>query len=49
MGPRDTMVAEGSATPDEVTQWGAAFDRPDAAPVRPTVFAPLFIGLGRKP
>jgi ubiquinone/menaquinone biosynthesis C-methylase UbiE len=45
---RDTMIAEGAATPEEVAQWGAAFERLDAAAVRPTIFAPLFTGLGRK-
>jgi len=46
---RDTMIAEGAATPEEIERWGAAFDRLDAAPVRPTVFAPLFTAVGRKP
>jgi len=45
---RDTMIAEGAATPDEVAQWGAAFDRLDTATERPTVFAPSFVGIGRK-
>ncbi|RZI80034.1 MAG: methyltransferase domain-containing protein, partial [Microbacterium sp.] len=45
---RDTMVAEGAATPADVERWGAAFDRIDASPVRPTAFAPVFIAIGRK-
>jgi SAM-dependent methyltransferase len=46
---RDAMVAEGAATPAEVERWGAAFDRLDTNEVRPTAFAPLFVGIGRKP
>lgn len=46
---RGAMLAEGAATDEEVARWGTAFDRLDAAAVRPTVFAPLFVGIGRKP
>ena len=46
---RDAMLAQGSATAEEIARWGAAFDRLDTAEVRPTVFAPLFVGIGRKP
>lgn len=46
---RDAMVAQGAATEQDVERWGAAFDRLDAATVRPTIFAPLFVGIGRKP
>lgn len=46
---RDTMLAEGAATPADVDRWGAAFERLDAAVVRPTIFAPQFIGVGRRP
>ena len=45
---RDAMVDEGAATSTDLERWGAAFDRLDAAAVRPTAFAPLFIAIGRK-
>jgi hypothetical protein len=45
---REAMLAQGAATAADIERWGAAFDRMDAAPVRPTVFAPQFIGIGRK-
>jgi ubiquinone/menaquinone biosynthesis C-methylase UbiE len=45
---RDAMVAEGAATAADLERWGAAFDRLDHNPVRPTAFAPLFIAIGRK-
>jgi ubiquinone/menaquinone biosynthesis C-methylase UbiE len=46
---RDAMVAQGSATLEDVARWGSAFDRLDAAEVRPTIFAPNFTAVGRKP
>jgi ubiquinone/menaquinone biosynthesis C-methylase UbiE len=46
---RDAMLAQGAATEQEIARWGAAFDRLDAATVRPTIFAPLFVGIGRRP
>lgn len=46
---RDAMLAQGAATEQDVARWGAAFDRIDAAEARPTLFAPLFTGVGRKP
>ncbi len=46
---RDAMLAQGSATTADVERWGAAFDRLDASAVRPTIFAPNFVGIGRKP
>jgi len=45
---REAMLAQGAATQADVDRWGAAFDRMDTAEARPTVFAPLFIGIGRK-
>lgn len=45
---RDAMLADGVATQDDVDRWGAAFDRVDTADVRPTLFAPSFIAVGRK-
>jgi len=46
---RDTMIAQGTVRQQDVDRWGAALERMDAAPVRPTIFAPMFIGVGRKP
>ena len=46
---REAMLAEGAATSADIERWGAAFDRLDGAAERPTVFAPQFIGIGRKP
>jgi precorrin-6B methylase 2 len=46
---RDAMVAEGVITDADVDRWGAAFDRLDTAVDRPTMFFPMFIGVGRKP
>ncbi|MGY1671684.1 class I SAM-dependent methyltransferase [Geodermatophilus sp. SYSU D00710] len=45
---RGALLAEGLAGPDDVRRWEAAFERMDAAPVRPTVFAPYFVGIGRR-
>jgi len=45
---RDAMIAEGAATQADVERWGAAFDRLDGNQVRPTAFATLFVGIGRK-
>ena len=39
----------GVATAEDVARWAAAFDRLDAAPTRPTVFAPMFAAVGRRP
>ncbi len=46
---RESMLADGIVTPEDITRWDAAFERMDNAEVRPTVFAPSFIGIGRKP
>jgi FkbM family methyltransferase len=46
---RQSMVADEIATPQDITRWEAGFERMDNAEVRPTVFAPNFIGIGRKP
>lgn len=45
---RGAMLAQGAATPEDVARWGAAFDRTDASSVRPTLFAPNFIAVGRR-
>jgi ubiquinone/menaquinone biosynthesis C-methylase UbiE len=46
---RDSMLADGIANPEDVTRWEAAFQRMDDAQVRPTIFAPNFFAVGRKP
>lgn len=46
---REAMLAEGVVTNEDVERWRRAFDRMDAATTRPTVFAPQFVALGRKP
>ena len=46
---RDAMLAQGAVNESDIARWGAAFQRLDAQPVRPTVFAPSFVGIGRKP
>ncbi|MFL6109645.1 MAG: methyltransferase domain-containing protein [Marmoricola sp.] len=46
---REAMLAQGAATPADVERWGAAFERLDAAVVRPTLFAPVFVSIGRRP
>jgi SAM-dependent methyltransferase len=45
---RRAMVAEGIASEDDVRRWEAAFTRMDAAPVRPTLFAPWFVAIGTR-
>jgi len=45
---RDALRDEGLATEDDLRRWSAAFERTDAAPIRPTVFAPYFVGIGRR-
>jgi hypothetical protein len=46
---RETMLAEGLATDEDVARWARAFDRVDAAPRRPTLFVPTFAAVGRRP
>jgi SAM-dependent methyltransferase len=45
---RGVLLAERLATDDDVRRWGAAFERMDASPTRPTTFAPFFVGIGRR-
>jgi precorrin-6B methylase 2 len=45
---RDAMVAAGVATRADADRWAAAFDRMDTAGTRPTIFAPVFLAIGRK-
>jgi len=46
---REAMLAEGAASADDLGRWEAAFARTDASAVRPVVFAPNFVAVGRKP
>jgi hypothetical protein len=43
------MVAAGVATEEDVRRWDRAFQEVAAAPVPPTLFAPMFIAVGRRP
>jgi SAM-dependent methyltransferase len=44
---REAMVAAGLATEDDVRRWDRAFA--EASPVPPTIFAPIFTAVGRRP
>ena len=44
---RDALVRAGLATEDDVARWAAAFARSDTGPARPTLFAPMFVAIGR--
>ncbi|HEY7145860.1 MAG TPA: methyltransferase domain-containing protein [Streptosporangiaceae bacterium] len=46
---RDSLVAAGIATRDDVEYWQESFDRMDNAQPRPTVFVAYFYAIGRKP
>jgi SAM-dependent methyltransferase len=46
---REAMVTAGVATEDDVRRWDRAFREVEAAPVPPTVFAPFFTAVGRRP
>jgi len=46
---REAMLAAGLATEADVRRWDRAFQQMDAAPVRPTFFAPMFTAVGRRP
>jgi SAM-dependent methyltransferase len=46
---REAMLAAGLATEADVRRWDRAFQEVDAAPVRPTFFAPMFTAVGRRP
>jgi ubiquinone/menaquinone biosynthesis C-methylase UbiE len=45
---RDTLLAEGLATPDDVERWERAFTRLDARTERPTLGAGWFAAIGRR-
>ncbi len=46
---REALVEAGLAEPADVQRWSEAFERADGRHDRPTMFAPLFIGIGRAP
>jgi len=46
---REAMVTAGVATEEDVRRWDRAFAELEAAPVRPTIFAPIFAAVGRRP
>jgi SAM-dependent methyltransferase len=46
---REAMVAAGLANKEDVARWDRAFARVDAAASRPTLFAPVFAAIGRRP
>ena len=46
---RDAMVTAGMATEEDVRRWDRALDEVRAAPVPPTIFAPVFTAVGRRP
>jgi SAM-dependent methyltransferase len=45
---REAMVTAGVATEDDVRRWDRAFQEVAAAPVPPTIFAPVFTAVGRR-
>ena len=45
---RESMLADGIATAEDVARWGEALDRMDHSAVRPTVFVANFVAIGRK-
>jgi SAM-dependent methyltransferase len=46
---REAMTAAGMASEEDIARWAEAFDRVDAAPTPPTLFAPMFVAIGRRP
>jgi SAM-dependent methyltransferase len=46
---REAMLAAGAVTEADVQRWDRTFREIDAAPVRPTVFSPVFTAVGRRP
>jgi SAM-dependent methyltransferase len=46
---REAMLAAGVVTEADVQRWDRTFREIDAAPVRPTVFSPVFTAVGRRP
>jgi SAM-dependent methyltransferase len=46
---REAMLADGIVDNSVLDRWKAALARLDSSPVRPTIFAPQFIAVGRRP
>ena len=46
---KDSLLAAGLATDDDIARWETAFSRLDALEKRPLVFAPVFCAIGRRP
>ena len=46
---RDAMLADNIVDEHVLHRWQTALARLDSAPVRPTVFAPQFTAIGRRP
>ena len=46
---REALVASGLATAEDVARWEAALARADDLEPRPTVFVPIFCGIGVRP
>ena len=46
---RETMLADGVASPEDVQRWEDAFTRMDTADPRPTAFLPQFVAIGAVP
>jgi hypothetical protein len=45
---REAMLADDVISADDVRRWEGAFERMDAASLRPTLFVPTFVAIGRK-
>lgn len=46
---REAMLADGIVDEGVLDRWESALARLDSSPVRPTIFAPQFIAVGRRP
>ena len=46
---RESLLAAGLATPDDVERWRAALEQWDRSGPRPTLYVPLFFAFGRRP
>lgn len=46
---REALVQAGLAEQADIQRWSSAFERADGQQDRPTMFAPLFVGIGRAP
>lgn len=45
---REALVDAGLASADDLARWAAAFTRSEAEATRPTMFAPMFVAVGRR-